>query len=155
MSAIAEATIPIPAKAGKGYWASVWSRLIKIGGDVRADDHSLDRAGGDLCALYCSDDPFKGSMIRRLRPIGTAGYPLGGDELGRDMLSRLIYGGALDLHGRHAGVVRLRHRLRVGIFAGYIGGWINTLLMRIIDVFFAFPSVLLAIALSGALARAF
>ena len=39
----------------------------------------------------------------------------------------------------------------IGIFAGYIGGWINTMLMRVIDVFFAFPSVLLAIALSGAL----
>src|SRR5205807_803115 len=42
-------------------------------------------------------DPYQGGMVRRLRPIGTAGYPLGTDELGRDMLTRLIYGGRLSL----------------------------------------------------------
>ena len=42
-------------------------------------------------------DPYRGSMLRRLRPIGFPGYPLGGDELGRDMLTRLIYGGRLSL----------------------------------------------------------
>ena len=97
-------------------------------------------------------DPFKGSMLRRLKPIGYPGYPLGGDELGRDMLSRLIYGGRLSIF---MGVVPVLFAFvagsAIGIFAGYVGGWINTLLMRIIDVFFAFPSVLLAIALSGAL----
>ncbi len=42
-------------------------------------------------------DPYRSSMLRRLRPIGTPGYPLGADELGRDMLSRLIYGARLSL----------------------------------------------------------
>ncbi|MBP0652217.1 ABC transporter permease, partial [Mycobacterium tuberculosis] len=42
-------------------------------------------------------DPTKGSMIRRLKPLGTPGYPLGTDELGRDMLSRLIWGARLSL----------------------------------------------------------
>ena len=91
-------------------------------------------------------------MIRRLRPIGFPGYPLGSDELGRDMLTRLIYGGRLSLF---IGVTPVLFAFvigsTIGIFAGYLGGWINTMLMRIIDVFFAFPSVLLAIALSGAL----
>src|SRR6201990_1605739 len=42
-------------------------------------------------------DPYQGSMIRRLRHVGTSGYPLGTDELGRDMLARLVYGGRLSL----------------------------------------------------------
>ena len=106
--------------------------------------------------LIAPADPLKGSMIRRLRPIGFPGYPLGSDELGRDMLTRLIYGGRLSLF---IGVMPVLCAFvigsGIGIFAGYLGGWINTLLMRIIDVFFAFPSVLLAIALSGALAPEF
>ena len=58
-------------------------------------------------------DPYQGSMIRRLRPIGTPGYPLGTDELGRDMVARLIYGGRLSLFiGLAAGRARLHRSAR-------------------------------------------
>jgi peptide/nickel transport system permease protein len=91
-------------------------------------------------------------MIRRLKPVGDAFYLLGSDELGRDMLTRLIYGGRLSLF---MGVLPVCCAFLIGstfgIFAGYVGGWVNTGIMRTIDVFYAFPSVLLAIALSGAL----
>jgi peptide/nickel transport system permease protein len=91
-------------------------------------------------------------MIRRLKPIGTPGYILGTDELGRDMLTRLIYGGRLSLFmGVTPVVVAFVIGSGIGVGAGYVGGRINTIVMRTIDVFFAFPSVLLAIALSGAL----
>lgn len=97
-------------------------------------------------------DPAKSSVIRRLKPIGTEGYILGTDELGRDMLSRLIYGARLSLI---MGVVPVPIAFvigsAIGIIAGYTGGLINTLIMRTVDVFYAFPSVLLAVALSGAL----
>ena len=97
-------------------------------------------------------DPYRGSMLRRLRPIGFPGYPLGGDELGRDMLTRLIYGGRLSLFiGVMPVLLAFCIGSGIGVFAGYIGGRVNTIVMRVIDVFFAFPSVLLAIALSGAL----
>jgi peptide/nickel transport system permease protein len=77
---------------------------------------------------------------------------LGSDELGRDMLSRLIYAGRLSLlMGVTPVLIAFATGSALGIFAGYIGGWLNTLVMRTVDVFFAFPSVLLAIALSGAL----
>lgn len=153
MSAIAEGTIPVSAKAGKGYWSSVWSRLIQDRVAMIALTIILLIVLAAVFAPHIAPaDPFKGSMLRRLRPIGTPGYPLGGDELGRDMLSRLIYGGRLSIF---MGVMPVLCAFvigsGIGIFAGYVGGWINTLLMRIIDVFFAFPSVLLAIALSGAL----
>jgi peptide/nickel transport system permease protein len=90
--------------------------------------------------------------LRRLRPPGSDGYLLGTDELGRDMLSRLIYGARLSLlMGITPVFLALFAGGAIGVCAGYAGGWLNTVLMRIIDVFFAFPSVLLAIALSGAL----
>ena len=96
--------------------------------------------------------PYQGSMIRRLRPIGTPGYPLGTDELGRDMLSRLIYGGRLTLYiGLLPVVLAFVIGTSLGVIAGYVGGFVNQAIMRTIDVFYAFPSVLLAIAISGAL----
>lgn len=97
-------------------------------------------------------DPFATSMLKRLKPIGTQGLPLGGDELGRDLLSRLILGARLSLFMGIAPVI-LAFVLggTLGIVAGYAGGWLNTVIMRCIDVLYAFPSVLLAIALSGAL----
>jgi peptide/nickel transport system permease protein len=87
-----------------------------------------------------------------MRPPGTPGHILGTDELGRDMLTRLMYGARLSLFmGITPVFLALFFGSAIGIVAGYAGGWVNTLLMRIIDIFFAFPSVLLAIALSGAL----
>ncbi len=102
--------------------------------------------------LIAPADPYRGSMIRRLRPIGTEGFPLGTDELGRDMLTRLIYGGRLSLlMGVTPVFIAFVIGSAIGITAGYVGGRVNSLLMRTIDIFYAFPSVLLAIALSGAL----
>ena len=97
-------------------------------------------------------DPFATSMFKRLRPVGTPGFLLGSDELGRDMLSRLMLGGRLSLFMGIAPVVMaFIIGSGVGILAGYAGGKVNTVVMRCIDVLYAFPSVLLAIALSGAL----
>jgi len=97
-------------------------------------------------------DPLQASMLNRLKPIGTEGYPLGSDELGRDMLSRLIVGARLSLFmGLTPVLLAFVFGATVGILAGYAGGFVNTAIMRTIDVFYAFPSVLLAIALSGAL----
>lgn len=97
-------------------------------------------------------DPFKASMLRRLLPIGSPGNLLGTDELGRDMLTRLMYGGRLSLL---MGVVPVFAAFFIGtclgLFAGYVGGRVNMVIMRVLDVFYAFPSVLLAVAISGAL----
>jgi len=97
-------------------------------------------------------DPLKTSMVRRLKPIGTPGFWLGSDELGRDMLSRLVYGGRMSLL---MGTWPVANAVIVGgalgIVAGYAGGWLNMAIMRTVDVFYAFPSVLLAVAISGAL----
>ena len=97
-------------------------------------------------------DPFKASMLKRLLPIGSPGYLLGTDELGRDMLTRLMYGGRLSLL---MGIVPVLSAFFIGttlgLTAGYVGGRVNMVIMRTLDIFYAFPSVLLAVAISGAL----
>ena len=95
---------------------------------------------------------LKGNVVDRMAPIGSAGHPLGTDEQGRDMVSRLLHGGRMSLV---AGVVPVFVALLIasvlGITAGFVGGWLNMLIMRITDMFYAFPFILLAIAISGAL----
>jgi peptide/nickel transport system permease protein len=97
-------------------------------------------------------DPFQTRVARRLAEIGTAGRLLGGDEIGRDVLSRLIYGGRISLS---MAVLPVAIGLFVGgflgILAGYAGGRTNMAIMRSMDVFYAFPSILLAVAIAGAL----
>jgi len=142
-----------PVMKARGYWATVGRR-------IRRDKVSMVCAFV-LIAIFLAAlmapwlglaDPYQGSMIRRLRHIGTAGYPLGTDELGRDMLARLIYGGRLSLMvGISPVIFAFCIGTSLGLVAGYVGGWVNTAIMRTVDVFYAFPSVLLAIAISGAL----
>ncbi len=132
-----------------GYWSSVMARLVRDPIAMTALFVLLLIVAAAIFAPeLTSVDPFKATMIRRLKPIGYPNYPLGSDELGRDMLTRLIYGGRLSLFlGVTPVVLAFFVGSTIGIFAAYVGGWVNSLIMRIIDVFFAFPSVLLAIAL--------
>ncbi len=145
--------VPSAAVASRGYWSSVLSRLRRDPLAMAALAIILLIVAAAVFAPWIAPaDPYKGTMVRRLRPIGFPGYTLGSDELGRDMLTRLLYGGRLSLFlGITPVVVAFVVGSTIGIFAAYVGGWVNTAIMRVIDVFFAFPSVLLAIALSGAL----
>ncbi|TPQ50238.1 ABC transporter permease [Prosthecomicrobium hirschii] len=97
-------------------------------------------------------DPQKTSMVYRLKPIGFKQFTLGTDELGRDILSRLLWGGRTSLL---MGVVPVGLAVLIGgtlgVLAGFIGGKINMLIMRTMDIFYAFPSILLAVAISGAM----
>jgi len=154
MTAVDLSAVPIPpAERSEGYWASVLRRLRRDPVAMAALAVILLLVLAAILAPYLAPaDPFRGSMARRLRPVGTPGFPLGSDELGRDMLTRLMFGGRLSLFmGVTPVVLAFAIGSGIGIFAAYVGGWVNTVVMRIIDVFFAFPSVLLAIALSGAL----
>jgi peptide/nickel transport system permease protein len=154
--AIATVDIPVstaPVVKSPGFWSGVIRRLCRDPVALAALAIIVLIVLIAIFAPYIApNDPSRGSMVRRLRPIGTAGYPLGTDELGRDMLSRLIYGARLSLV---MGVVPVPIAFvlgsAIGIIAGYAGGVVNTLIMRTVDVFYAFPSVLLAVALSGAL----
>ncbi|MBA1275363.1 ABC transporter permease [Stutzerimonas azotifigens] len=142
-----------PIQTSPGYWTSVGARLVR--------DPIALLVGAVILALVAMalfgswlapSDPYATSMFKRLQAIGTPGYPLGSDELGRDMLSRLILGARLSLFmGITPVLLAFVIGSAIGIVAGYAGGLTNTLIMRTVDVFYAFPSVLLAIALSGAM----
>ena len=145
--------VPVEAIRSPGYWRGVITRLGRDKVAMVALAIILAIVVIAILAPYLAPaDPAKATMIRRLKPIGTPGYPLGADELGRDMLSRLIYGARLSLvMGVTPVPIAFVIGSILGITAGYAGGLVNQLIMRTIDVFFAFPSVLLAVALSGAL----
>ncbi|MEA2512894.1 MAG: peptide/nickel transport system permease protein [Thermomicrobiales bacterium] len=97
-------------------------------------------------------DPMAQELKQRFAGPGTEGYLLGADAFGRDILSRLIYGGRLSLViGFSASIVALGFGVPLGMLSGYRGGWLDGLMMRIVDVLLAFPYILLAIVIVGAL----
>src|SRR5262245_21377686 len=107
-------------------------------------------AGAALAApLISPHDPLL-SETERLAPPGSRGFWLGTDEQGRDILSRLIWDGRVSLLvGILPTVVAGACALALGMLAGFHGAVLDRLIMRVLDVFFAFPLVLLAIAIVG------
>jgi peptide/nickel transport system permease protein len=102
--------------------------------------------------LLSPHHPYEMDVTKRLRPPGTSGYVLGADEAGRDILSRLLWGGRISLVTAVVPVLAATLvSLVIGLLAGFYGGWIEQILMRTLDVFFAFPRIILAIALAAAL----
>ncbi|WP_226472155.1 ABC transporter permease [Dechloromonas denitrificans] len=159
MSASLELSLPaaaasVPAaQPSRSYWLVVWRQLRRDPMALAAGLVLLIIIGAAVFAPWLAPaDPYKASMLKRLLPIGSPGFLLGTDELGRDMLSRLMHGGRLSLL---MGVVPVLAAFgigtAIGLFAGYVGGKVNMIIMRVLDVFYAFPSVLLAVAISGAL----
>jgi peptide/nickel transport system permease protein len=141
----------VPAIKVRGYWGTVGYRL-------RYDYVTLFflavvvliALAAIFAPLIAPFDPNKTSMVYRLKPIGFRDFRLGTDELGRDMLSRLIWGGRMSLlMGLVPVVLATAIGGTLGVVAGFVGGWLNMLIMRTVDIFYAFPSVLLAIAVSG------
>jgi peptide/nickel transport system permease protein len=143
----------LPATRVRGYWQSVFYRLkhdpVTL---VFAVIVLLIVLAAVFAPLLAPFDPYKESIVGRLKPLGWRGHPLGTDELGRDMLSRLLFGGRVSLL---MGVVPVLIASLVGgtlgVLGGFVGGRTNTAIMRTMDVFYAFPSVLLAVAIAGAM----
>ncbi|UVC31471.1 ABC transporter permease [Pantoea sp. SOD02] len=104
-----------------------------------------------LAPWIASHDIYAQNLALRLQPAN-ADHWLGTDELGRDIYSRLLYGARITLY--IAGLTALIITplgLLVGTTAGYLGGWVDTVLMRLVDIFLAFPSLILALAFVAAL----
>ncbi|RRH77343.1 ABC transporter permease [Falsigemmobacter faecalis] len=102
--------------------------------------------------LIAPHDPIAQDLSQRLLPPGTPGYLMGTDEFGRDILSRIIYGSRVTLYiVTMVAVTAPLFGLLVGTVAGYAGGWVDQVLMRITDIFLAFPKLILALALVAVL----
>ena len=145
--------VPVGPAVQRTYWQSVGRR-------VRRDPYTvicaavllLITAAAVFAPWLALDDPTFSNVSKRLLPVGSPDHVLGTDELGRDMLSRLIYGGRLSLM---MGVLPVAAALFIGgalgLIAGFAGGRTNMAIMRVTDVFYAFPSILLAVAIAGSL----
>jgi peptide/nickel transport system permease protein len=107
--------------------------------------------GATLAPVLTPYGPNDTDFLALLQAPGLA-HPLGTDDLGRDILTRVLYGARVSLM---VGLVSVLASLiaggLIGSFAGYVSGWTDTILMRLMDVIFAFPSVLLALAITAVL----
>jgi peptide/nickel transport system permease protein len=102
--------------------------------------------------LISPHNPLVQDLSRRLLPPGTPGNLLGTDDFGRDILSRIIYGARITLYIiALVAVTAPILGLLIGTVAGYFGGWIDAALMRLTDIFLAFPRLILALALVAVL----
>src|SRR5262245_50880259 len=106
-------------------------------------------------------DPLKGSLARRLTPPvwqqgGSIEYPLGTDKVGRDILSRMIHGARVSLVVSLVAIfVGGILGTALGLMSGYFGGWVDAVLMRLVDISLSLPTILLALVLVAAVGPSF
>ena len=108
-----------------------------------------------LTAVFASQlaphDPARSSLRNILKPPN-ANYLLGSDDLGRDVLSRLMFAGRLSLLASVQAVsIALAIGLPLGLISGYVGGWVDTVIMRFNDALMSFPALILAVVIVGLL----
>jgi oligopeptide transport system permease protein len=155
MSEVIAARLPVavgPVSAGKGFWQQAWERL------------RLNRAAMVslvvvvalvLLALFAPaitpHDYAKGNLLHATEGPSPQ-YLLGTDEQGRDILSRLIFGARVSLSVAFASqLVILLVGVPIGLVTGYVGGWLDLALMRLVDAIYALPNLLLAILIMSML----
>ena len=104
-----------------------------------------------LAPLLAPRDPNAINPIESLKPFGHNGHLLGTDNLGRDMLSRLLYGGRITLvSSAVAALLSTLIAVFLGLTAAYFRGWVDVLVARLLDVLMGFPFILLAILIVAA-----
>jgi len=143
-----------PSAAGSRAWRKLARNPAAILGALIL----LLVVGAALTAPWIAPhDPAKQSLLRRFTPpVWTAGgnpaYPLGTDQVGRDILSRMIHGARISLLvGVLAVVVSVLIGVTLGLVSGFVGGRVDMVLMTIVDITWSFPQLLLALAFVAAL----
>ena len=92
-------------------------------------------------------DPLKMDLVNPYAPPGSPGHALGTDNFGRDILARLIHGSRISLLiGVVVVSIAASFGTVLGLLAGYLGGWVDEVVMRAVEIFYAFPFLVLAIA---------
>ncbi|OWV66968.1 D-ala-D-ala transporter subunit [Rhizobium sp. R339] len=140
------------ARLGRAYvtWRQFSANRLAVVGLMIIVALLLVAAFADLIATH---NPVVGDLRNaRLLPPGTSGFLLGTDDQGRDIFSRLVYGSRLTLLVVVlVAIISAPVGLLVGTVSGYAGGWVDATLMRITDIFLAFPKLVLALAFVAAL----
>jgi peptide/nickel transport system permease protein len=127
----------------------LWRNKLGVAGGAIVLVITLAAIAAPLIAPY---DPDFVDLTGRMKPVGTSGHLLGTDIFGRDLLSRVIWGGRISLTmGLLATVFSASIGILFGIISGYFTGPVDTVIMRITDVMLAFPYILLAIVIVATL----
>jgi peptide/nickel transport system permease protein len=114
-----------------------------------------------LAAQVAPHDPLKGSLAKRLKPPvwqqgGSIEHPLGTDKVGRDILSRIIHGARVSLVVSLVAIfIGGTLGTALGLISGYFGGWVDSVLMRLVDISLSLPTILLALVLVAAVGPSF
>ncbi len=149
MAVLAERATLAKAPRSEGYWGIAWRRLRH---------HRLAMAGGGVIVLFILVSIFAGVLTpysfdqidlynRKAPPSWT--HPLGTDELGHDVLTRLLYAGRISLSvGFSAAIAAALIGTLIGGIAGFYGGWMDNALMRFTDIMFSVPDLPILIILS-------
>lgn len=125
-------------RRNSGGWIGLWLTLLVVVVAVAAP----------LLAPYDPTEMF--TQIRLQGPSST--HWLGTDELGRDLLSRILYGARVSVQvGLISVTIGVTGGSLLGLITGYYGGWVDTVIMRFMDILFAFPSILLALGVVAVL----
>ena len=149
MSALAETTVPTAGASRLTSWRLLLNNRLAAAGFVLLVLIALVVI---LVPLLPLPDPDATEPANRLKPILTAGHLLGTDQLGRDILSRLLWGTRVSIAvGFAATLIAAVVGSAIGIVAGYAGGRTDNAMMRGIDMLMAFPYILLALAIVAAL----
>ena len=137
---------PSARTVNRGLWHDAWRRLRRNHAALAGMAFILLVA---VCAVFAdvlAPYPFWQQDITVVRQSPSAQHLLGTDELGRDILSRLLYGARISLAvGLVVQVLILIVGVPIGALAGYFGGWLDMLLMRAVDVLYSIPDLLLVI----------
>jgi peptide/nickel transport system permease protein len=104
--------------------------------------------------LIATHDPFRMSPDEVLKPPGTNGHVFGTDDLGRDLFSRIVYGARISLWvGFIAVGISFTIGAPLGMISAYGGRWIDAVIQRVVDAMFAFPAIILALAIVSVLGK--
>lgn len=133
-----------PVRAGVGRWRGLWRRLTSNANTIAGFIILLAIVGAVIAApLLTSFDPLEAEPRDRLLPPSLT-HPFGTDELGRDLWSRVLFGGRLSLSAGFIAVgIAVLGGIVVGLVAGYYGGKADMILMRLADILMAMPGILL------------
>lgn len=135
-----------PAKAGRGrrVLASFVRNRLAVAGVIVL---LVVMVSALLAPLVSPYDPLRMDLVNPYAPPGSPGHLLGTDNFGRDILSRLIHGSRISLLiGVVVVSIAATFGTVLGLLAGYLGGWVDEVVMRAVEIFYAFPFLVLAIA---------